>query len=93
MSEKLLKEAVFRMFKKHYPDIFAVKLSDQWVSGIPDILILSGGRALWIELKTKSGVVSTIQRFMFGKIKRRGGCPVKICRSVADAKEVIRLWL
>lgn len=55
--------------------------------GIPDIMLLYDGRVMWIELKRRSGRISTVQRTMHERLER-AGTPVYVCRSsaaVADA--------
>jgi len=56
-----------------------VKLSDKWVSGLPDVLMIDGGRAYFYEVKSDRGVVSRIQKVVHKEL-RRAGAYVEIWR-------------
>jgi len=49
-----------------------VKLSDKWVSGMPDVLMVLEGRTYFFELKTQKGFVSEIQRITHEALVRAG---------------------
>ncbi len=58
-------------------------------AGIPDLPVLHRGRALFIELKTKKGVLSASQKEMIPRIER-AGCPVGVCRSLEAVVAFLR---
>lgn len=53
--------------------------------GIPDLLCCKNGRAVWLEVKTKTGRVSPAQEEVMREITAIGGCRCAVVRSVADA--------
>lgn len=68
---------------------FAVKLSDRWQSGLPDILFIRDGVTYFFEVKTPKGVVSEIQKYTMKKLNEAGAIAL-VVRSLDDVKEVIR---
>lgn len=52
-------------------------------AGIPDLVIISKGRAYFIELKAETGRLSASQKSMFPLIEF-AGCPVGVCRSLEE---------
>lgn len=58
-------------------------------AGIPDLEILHRGRALFVELKTKSGALEDSQKFTIPRIER-AGCPVAVCRSLDAVQAFLR---
>ena len=65
---------------------WALKLSPQFMPGIPDRLVLFQQRCWFIEVKTKGGRVSKAQAFIHRKLARVG-FPVTIVWSKEDAVE------
>lgn len=51
--------------------------------GLPDILVVDSGRALWIELKAKRGTVSPAQRECHAAL-HRARSSTAICRSLGE---------
>ena len=52
---------------------YVIKLIKTNVNGIPDLLCLKNGEApLFIEVKTKKGVISKLQEFRIKELKDRG---------------------
>src|SRR4051812_46260311 len=47
--------------------------------GLPDLLVVDGGRALWIELKTAKGSVSPVQKQCHSELLRARSS-VAVCR-------------
>lgn len=88
MSEQTLKANVMRMLKKEYPLAWVWKISDKFYSGIPDLLILISGRALFIELKTLEGETTKLQDHTIAEIRKRG-IEAHVARSVKEVKEII----
>ena len=58
-------------------------------AGIPDIAIVWCGRALFIELKTRTGVLSASQKQMHKKLTYCGAA-VMVCRSQGDVEAGLR---
>jgi hypothetical protein len=58
-------------------------------AGVPDIGICYRGRALFVELKAKRGVVSPAQRAMTRKLTYCGAA-VMLCRSVDELEAQLR---
>jgi hypothetical protein len=54
-------------------------------AGIPDILIIKDGRALWLEVKTPSGKLTKIQQHTHFIIRKQAGAPVFVVRSLDEA--------
>lgn len=73
---------------KKQPDLWVVKISDRWISGIPDLIVCNKGRFMAFELKTQKGVVSRIQKVTIDRINKAGGF-AKVVRSLEDMKQ----WL
>lgn len=72
-SESQIQTKFIKQLKKSCPDAFIVKLSDKWVSGLPDVLMVRFGRAIFYEIKSKGGVVSKIQTETMKAIEKAGG--------------------
>ena len=60
-------------------------------AGVPDWLIVHDGRALLVELKTKTGRVSEVQASAHHDLVM-AGAQVAICRSVDDVEAALRAW-
>lgn len=59
------------------------------MAGLPDIEVISGGRAIWIELKTPGGRVSDAQVHCHQRLQQ-ARCPVSVCRSVEEVERALR---
>ena len=57
--------------------------------GVPDLLVIHDGRALFVELKTKRGVMSAAQKAM-QQMLAYCGCTVMLCRTVDDVEQALR---
>ena len=57
-------------------------------AGVPDLEVIHRGRALFIELKAKRGVMSAAQRDML-RLLGFCGCPVLLCRSVPEVEAAL----
>ncbi len=62
-----------------------------YVSGTPDYLVVHGGRALFIELKTPRGRPSDAQVSAWHGIEDASG-KVVLCRSVDDVRAALWRW-
>ena len=57
--------------------------------GLPDIIVLNEGRAIFLELKAPKGRVTEAQHECHAALKR-AGCPVYVCRSIDDVERALR---
>jgi hypothetical protein len=58
------------------------------LAGLPDVLVLKGGRAAWMEAKRPGQSPSVIQKRRIGELTATG-CPVAVVFSAADAKKFL----
>lgn len=49
-----------------------MKLSDKWVSGLPDVLMVVNGKAYFYEVKAEKGKLSEIQKITHQIIRGAG---------------------
>ena len=84
--------------RKHYADdrsIFLWKIYTGPLSGttgIPDMGVLSHGRAMFLELKTGKAKATPLQLAVMRTIANQGGCPCVVARTLGEAIEAIELW-
>lgn len=57
--------------------------------GMPDMIVINGGRAIWLELKTHTGVVSKAQQKCHSDL-RRARSEVFVVRSLDEAIAALR---
>lgn len=57
-------------------------------AGTPDILVISEGRAIWLELKSQKGTVSDAQLYCHAQLTRAKS-PVYVVRSLDDVIEAL----
>ena len=81
MSEQKLQTKIKQRLESH--GWFVTKLMKTSTNGIPDLLCLRKGLAVFLEVKTDDGVVSQLQQFMIDKLKRNG-FHARVVRSVED---------
>lgn len=60
-------------------------------AGVPDILIVHEGRALFLELKAGRGRISPAQAKTHGDLWEAGS-PVAVCRSLSEVQMVLLRW-
>lgn len=60
-------------------------------AGCPDLMIVSDGKAHFIELKAAKGVVSAAQSLTMVAIEQAGG-KCAVCRSLADVEMQLLKW-
>jgi hypothetical protein len=65
--------------------VAAIRAARGVVAGVFDIIVLYQGRAFWIELKSRDGIVSDPQRSMAATLLL-SGCKIGVAR---DADEVL----
>lgn len=68
----------------------------KWVSpgnsGVPDrIVILPGGRVIFVELKTKHGRLSEVQKAQIKRLTERG-CEVHTLYGIEDVLTYLEVW-
>lgn len=52
---------------------WALKLVSPSNDGVPDrLVLLPGGRVIFVELKTETGALSPLQEFVHGRLRRLG---------------------
>lgn len=81
MSEQKLQTKIKQRLESH--GWFVTKLMKTSTNGIPDLMCLRRGIAVFLEVKTESGVVSELQDYMIDKLKRIG-FHARVVRSVED---------
>lgn len=58
------------------------------VVGLPDVLAVKAGRAVWMEAKRPGQVPTKIQEHRMRELEA-AGCPVAVVRSAAEAKDFL----
>ena len=89
MTESALVAKIVTRLRRH--KLFVVKLhgSPLQRAGLPDLLVIApGGRAVWLEVKTETGVVSRLQEHTLGLL-RAAGCVAEVVRSVEEAERAL----
>ena len=81
MSEQKLQTKIKERLEKH--GWFVTKLIKTSTNGIPDLLCLRRSVAVFLEVKTETGVVSELQKHMIDKLKKHGFY-ARVVRSVED---------
>lgn len=59
--------------------------------GCPDLLIVSGGRCWFLELKSPKGVLSSSQKALHAMFAATG-IPVAVVRSLTETRTQLALW-
>ena len=59
------------------------------IAGIPDLQVAWNGKVVFIELKTKTGALSSEQRALHARLKAAGFC-IAVCRSLDDVLDFLR---
>lgn len=60
-------------------------------AGVPDWLIVHGGKAYFIELKAPEGSLSKEQIYCFPKLEA-AGASIMVCRSLNDVTAALAIW-
>lgn len=87
MTESKIQSKILKYLKGAYPSAYIVKISDRFISGIPDILMIEDSYIYFFEVKTPRGRVSKIQEYTMDKIQKAGG-NCYVVRSVEDVRGV-----
>lgn len=75
----------------HRHPVVAAKLKAQGVKpGVPDVVIIWRGRAIFIELKAHKGSLSDAQKAMQTRLVLSGGVVFDIARSVGEVEGFLR---
>lgn len=72
MKESNLQSRILKWLKDSYPDAYIVKLSDKWVSGLPDIMMIYDTVAYFFEVKTSTGKPTKLQLFTIKQLIKAG---------------------
>lgn len=93
MSEKVLQQKIMKFCNK-FSNLIVYKFASPSKRGVPDLLIVSAGRCLFIEVKNPNGngKVSALQE---KELKRLNGVGVPACvvDDLARAEEIISVWV
>ena len=102
MTERGLQQSVFEFLRLALPTdavCFAVPNGDGRMTtmpgalpGVPDICVVFKGRAIFIELKTKTGAVRPSQRFIHDRLTLSGAV-VTVCRSVEEVETFLSMLM
>ena len=57
-------------------------------AGVPDLLIVCNGRAIFVEVKSERGTLTPLQEHELGKIKAAGAMSL-VARSVEEVERVL----
>lgn len=91
MTETALKNKIIAMIKSEYPTVvFCLKLSDQFYSGYPDLVMSANGRFVAMEIKRdEKSRARPLQIWTLEQIRNAGGV-AEVVRSVSEAREILR---
>ena len=57
--------------------------------GVPDrIIITAKGRVIFVELKTETGRLTKIQRYVIGEMQKRGA-DARVVKGIGEVKELL----
>lgn len=88
MNEIQLTQRIRQMVKREFPWVYVQRVSDKFISGVPDLRLIAHGMSADLEVKTATGKTTRIQNWTMDKIREAGGA-VGVVRSVEEA----RVWL
>lgn len=69
-----------------------VKLIQTNMNGIPDLMVLKGGRTLFIEVKSETGKLSDLQGHRIEQLHKQGFDAV-VVRSLDEVKKILAVVL
>jgi len=75
----------------HHGEVPGIRVGRGIPPGIFDMLVLYQGRAFWIELKSRNGMVSDPQRSMAATLLL-SGCRIGIARDETEALSCLDEW-
>lgn len=86
VQERNIEAAAITALARQFPQVKAIKIH---LPGYPDrILILGGGRHVWVELKTRTTAERPLQEAVHRELRARGD-EVYICRKVREVIGVV----
>lgn len=81
--ERRLVEGVKRL------DGMCLKFVSPGTLGVPDrIIITAKGRVIFVELKTETGRLTKIQRYVIGEMQKRGA-DARVVKGIDEVKELL----
>lgn len=86
--ESRIATRIMKMVRKRGGFCFKVWGNDHMMAGLPDVLCCYRGQFIGFEVKTPTGVVSDVQRYVMGNIMTAQGI-VTVPRNVSDASDVL----
>lgn len=102
MTERGLQQSIFDFLRIALPTdavCFSVPNGDGRMTtmpgalpGVPDVCVVYKGRAIFIELKTKTGAVRLSQRHIHDRLTMAGAV-VTVCRSVEDVATFLSMLM
>lgn len=70
-------------------DGMCIKFVSPGTPGVPDrIIITATGRVIFVELKTETGRLSKIQRYIVGQMQKRGA-DVRVVKGLDEVKQLL----
>ena len=87
MTEAYLVRHIIAAIRARKPEAYVRKLSDRYTRGLPDILVVWHGRAIFLEIKTETGKLSKLQAREIEAIWQAGGL-AHVVRSVESALSI-----
>ena len=72
LSESSIQTKLLQRLRAKNPESFIVKLSDKWLSGMPDVMMITNGKVYFYEVKSNKGVLSEIQKVVHDQIRKSG---------------------
>ena len=88
-TEKLIEQAIRRVAKSLGWWTLKVAGGQFQTPGIPDLLCLKEGRAVWLEVKTPGGKATPKQAAMMAEIATQAGCLCHVVTSADEAREAL----
>ncbi len=67
---------------------FVVKLINTSKPGMPDLMPIKDGKVLFLEVKTSTGYLSKLQKYIIDSINDMG-VPAYVVRSVEQVKDIL----
>lgn len=87
MRESALQRRVMLILRSN--GIYCRKIHDSYTAGLPDILCIIKGQAVFFELKSDRGQLSKIQVVEMGKITSAGG-KFFLIKTVEELKDALK---
>ena len=70
MTEKYIQTQIIKQLRAR--GWYVIKLMRTNIVGIPDLIAIYKGVAMFIEVKTAKGVVSPIQKYVISQLRKQG---------------------